>query len=176
MMNFFKEIAENKELQKRLYQTKEVSDVATISKELGFNVSSVEILKAQAGRLIELATHLPEEAKLAMSGQKPNMGAQWGREGKGFLEQAGYWFIELHGWGAGIQSLNADLMRLFIQIGKEDSLKSKVMVCKTIDDLSKVAKENGFEVSPTTLLVYQALTILSLDDKKAELVAQGKIK
>jgi len=93
LKTFFKEIAANKYLQEKLYHTKEISDVTTIANELGFKITATEVLKAQAGRLIELSISEPKEAKLATTGKKPNLGAQWGREGGGFLESAGYWLI-----------------------------------------------------------------------------------
>lgn len=171
---FFKEISGNKDLQKKLYRTKEISDVAMIANEQGFNISPAEILKAQAGRLIELAASNPEEAKIATAGGKPNLGAQWGREGSGFLDHAGYWFIQFQRWECGIQSYNPELINFLLQIEKNDPLLVQVNNCKTIDGISKIAEENGFKVSSIVFLVYQCLCILSLTDENADAVAHGR--
>ena len=173
LKGFFKEISTNKHLQERLYHTKEISDVAVIANELGFKITAAEVLKAQAGRLIELSASKPEEAKLATIGKKPNLGAQWGREGKGFLENAGYWLIQLHDYGYSIQSYNPDIENLLLQIDINNEFKSKINDCKTIAEIAKIAQESGFKVSAIALLVYQALNILSLDDQHVDLVAHG---
>lgn len=171
---FFKEIATNKNLQKRLYSSKEVADVAVIAGEFGFEIAAAEVLKAQAGRLIELSVGSPEEAKIATAGNKPNLGAQWGREGKGFLENAGYWIIEIYQWGTKTQSFNSDISNLFLKLNEDADFKFKVNSASTIDDVVKIAHENGLnKITSLSLLTYQALCILLLSDEKANLVARG---
>ena len=172
---FFTEVAENKHLQERLYCTKDIVDVAVIAKELGFKISPAEVLKAQACRLIKLAINNPEEAKLATAGKKPNLGAQWGREGTGFLERAGYWLIQLNHWGCHIQSFDSEITNLLFHIDENNALKSQINGAKTIDAVSKIAQENNFEVHPTTLLGYQVLCILQLNDQNADLIAYGAL-
>lgn len=175
LKNFFKEITLNKELQKKLYVTKNVSDVAFIANELGFKITPTDVLKAQASRLIELAASKPEEARIATAGKKPHIGAQWGREGTGFLECSGFWFLQLHAWGYSIQSFNQNITLLFNAINTNNELKYSIHNCKTIDELSEQARKHNFELSSIELLVYQALTILSLPEYNADLVARGSM-
>jgi len=172
---FFKEIATNKPLQQKLFHTKNISDVALIAHEQGFNISPIEILKAQACRLIELATSKPEEAQIATAGKKPTLGAQWGREGTGFLERAGYWLIQLYDWGYEIQSVHSELIHFLILIFQNSVLKSKIEHCNTLNKISTVAQENGFTISAISLLVYQALCIMQLNEQHAICLAQGTL-
>ncbi len=172
---FFEAIAVDTHLQERLYRTQNVADVAVIANELGFAITPIDVLKAQAGRLIELAVNKPEEAQLAAAGKKPNIGAQWGREGCGFLECAGYWLIQFQNWGVSIQSVNSDLEKLFLKLNENNELRAKLNDCKTMDDVAKVVKENGFLIPSVALLTYQALCILLLNDEYAHLVASGSV-
>lgn len=45
----------------------------------------------------------------------------------------------------------------------------------SFDAVSKIAQENGFEVSAIALLVYQVLCILQLNDQNADLVAHATL-
>lgn len=170
---FFKEVAAQKKLQEQLYKTKNIIDVALLAKEQGFIISGAEILKAQACRLIEMATARPDEAQLATAGQKPNLGAQWGREGSGFLERAGFWLIKLYRLEARISCLNPHLTNLLARIEIEDELETKINACCTLDEVAEVAQKAGFDISAIELLVYQALCILQLDEETANMVAKG---
>lgn len=74
--NFFAKITADEALQKRLYATKEIANVATIAKEMRFKLNGAEILRAQAGRILILPPH---ELADATAGKRPKTGAQWGR-------------------------------------------------------------------------------------------------
>lgn len=173
MKNFFKVVAAQKALQDKLYHTKNIFDVSLIAKEHGFIISAAEILKAQACRLIEMAVQKPDEARLATAGKKPNLGAQWGREGSGFLERAGFWLSKIYGLGVRISCLNPHMTNFLAMLEQENEFQDKIIECSTLDEVEKVALKAGFDISAIELLVYQALCIIQLDEDTANLVAKG---
>ncbi|MBX9696900.1 MAG: Nif11-like leader peptide family natural product precursor [Alphaproteobacteria bacterium] len=172
LSNFFKAVSSSNALQKRLYGTKEILDVVDIAHELGFKITAGEVLKAQAGRLIELSKSHPEEIMIAVAGKKPNLGAQWGREGSGYLDRAGYWFIHLNDWDCGIEH-GPEITRLLFHLNENHALQSEISACKTMDEIAQTSVNYGFNVSASAVLIYQAQCILSLDNERAELVARG---
>ncbi|ODN42912.1 Nif11-like leader peptide family natural product precursor [Piscirickettsia litoralis] len=175
LIGFFDEVKSNKSLQKQLYYTKELSDVAMVANKLGFNITAAEVLRAQAGRLLELLETDVKEVAIAAAGEKPNKVAQWGREGRGYLEKAGYWLIRLSQWGYKIEDINKDITDFFENINKRKLFYDEVFVCSTFNEIEEVAKENQFKITATALIHYQALCITKLEDQHAELVAHGKI-
>ncbi|MBA3603891.1 MAG: Nif11-like leader peptide family natural product precursor [Parachlamydiaceae bacterium] len=70
---FFTKVSTDEGLQKQLYTTKEVADVATIARDLGFNLKGADIIRAQAGRIWMLP---PQELEIVASGEKAKSGAQ----------------------------------------------------------------------------------------------------
>ena len=62
LKSFFAKVSRDPDMQKKLYFTKEISDVEDIANNLGFKVTSAEILKAQAGRV--LAIYKEDSAKI----------------------------------------------------------------------------------------------------------------
>ncbi len=68
LKGFFQTITNSKALQKRLCNSKTLSEVSDIATEYSFIVSATELLKAQAGRIIELSVLHPEEALIAVRG------------------------------------------------------------------------------------------------------------
>ncbi len=153
---FFTKITADKALQERLYLTNEITDVAQIAREMGYQISAADILRAQAGRVLSLPK--PELAILAAGG-KPKNGAQWGREGNGYLERAGYWLLELK---------PQEIMSF---LGPE--LEAKLLAAKSYNEAAAIIQGFGHVVTGVELLKAQAKRILELNDEEAERVAHG---
>ena len=170
LKDFFAKIATDKALQERLYVTKEIADVAAIAKEMDFEVTGAEILRAQAGRILLLS---PQELEDVVAGRKPKTGAQWGRDGKGWLDSAGFWVNEFIQWGC-IQPANEqELETFFAKITEDKALQVELVHAKTYNDIVTIAHRRGYDVLSSILLRYMATQILMLSDEKAEKVAQG---
>ncbi|HEV2600722.1 MAG TPA: Nif11-like leader peptide family RiPP precursor [Candidatus Babeliales bacterium] len=168
--DFFTVVATDKTLQERLFVTKEVSDVATIANEMGFSVTGADVLRAQVGRVLTLPS---EELENLVAGNKSKKGAQWGRAGKGWLDNAGFWILELIQWGCTVQSFEPSL-DLFVGKAKEDKeLQQKLLAAKTYESVANIAHEYGYEVASIDLLKHMAIQIMKLNDEKAETVASG---
>ena len=148
-------------MQKRLYVTKEVADVAAIAQELGFDVSAAEILKAQAGRVLEMPQKDIEETA---AGFQAEYGAQWGRGGTGYLNAAGKWLLQFQEWGFS----DKGPIETFLREAKEELLSAK-----THNDVALIAKRHGYEIDGPSFACYAATQIRKLDDEKAERVARG---
>ncbi len=167
---FFAKVTADKELQKRLYITKEVSDVAAIAREMGFNITGADILRAQAGRALMLPLHELEDIA---AGKRAQTGAQWGRAGKGYLDSAGFWVNEFVEWGC-MCPANEPQLEAFLAVIKDDkALQAEVITAKSCNDVAEVAKRHGYEFTGAVLVRYQAIQILKLNDEQAEKVACG---
>lgn len=171
---FFKYLTNDKALQDRLYHTAEVVDVANIAIELGFQVSGSEILKAQAGRVLELPQ---DDLDLLTAGKQAKGGAQWGRFGKGYLERPGFWIVTIADLESKILSENSEfnkqLKSLINKANQDHELRSELLKTKTFNDVAKLAKEQGCIFSATELLHYQARRIRELSDEDAKAVSKG---
>ena len=169
---FFSEVASDPVLQKQLYQTKEIADVAHIAKDRGFEVTGIDILRAQAGRILML---IPEELEILAAGKKPQTGAQWGREGNGYLDNAGFWLNKFIEWDYADPAFEPELEAFFIQIKEDETLKAELLVAKTCNDIATIACNYGYKFAGSLLVRYQAIQVLKLTDEKAEKVANGTI-
>lgn len=167
---FFGKIGLDKELQKRLYNTVELSDVADIANELGFTVSAADIIKAQAGRIQESPK---DQLDILAAGKKPHTVAQWGRGGKGFLEAAGYWFVELLRFSNESFCENEQLIFFIKRLKSDQLLQKKIKRLKTFNELYNFIKECDCSVTLYDLINYQARVIESLDENEANRVASG---
>ncbi|MCH9632955.1 MAG: hypothetical protein S4CHLAM6_13010 [Chlamydiae bacterium] len=171
---FFKHLTNDKALQDRLYRTAEVVDVANIAVELGFQITGCEILKAQAGRVLELPQ---SDLDLLTAGKQAKGGAQWGRFGKGYLERPGYWIIKIVDLNSKILSQNSkfnEQFKSFInEVHHNLELKSKLQKTQTFNEVAKLTKEHDCSFSAAELLKYQARRIRELKDEEAEAVSRG---
>ncbi len=169
---FFARIKDDQALQERLYVTNEISDVASIAKDMGFKITASDILRAQAGRVLSLPL---EQQEVLARGGKPQSGAQWGRDGgKGYLDSAGYWLIAFICWGYTHSSFEQQLGPLLAKIKTDKGVQAELLNAKTYNDVALMMNEHGYEVSGITLLLHQAEQILKLDREKAEKVACGQ--
>jgi predicted ribosomally synthesized peptide with nif11-like leader len=168
--HFFAKITGDQDLQERLYLTKEIADVAIIGQEMGFKITGADILRAQAGRLLMLP---PQELEDVAAGKKAKTGAQWGREGRGYLDSAGFWVKEFIQWGYTDPAFEQPLEAFLAKVKDDKEMQAKLLLAKTYNDVASIANEHGYEVSGSILLRYQAIQILKLDDEKAERVACG---
>lgn len=167
---FFTKVSGDQALQEQLYLTKEISDVASIAKKLGFKITGADILRAQAGRVLILP---PEELENVGAGKKAKTGAQWGRSGKGYLDNAGFWVNEFIKWGYTESDSETQLLPFLARVKNEDSIQRELLHAKTCKDVARIAKDLGYEVSTSVILRYQASQILKLSDEEAENVASG---
>lgn len=168
--SFFSKIASDKALQEQLYVTKEIHDVAIIAKSLGFKVTGADILRSQAGRILLLS---PQEVEDIAAGKKGKTGAQWGREGKGYLDSAGYWVNKFIEWDCADPAFEKDLEAFLTKIKEDPKIRSEVILAKTHHDVTAIAAKHNYIFSGSSLLKYQAIQILKLSDEKAEQVAKG---
>ncbi len=166
---FFATIKDNPALQKRLYDTKELSDVAVIANEAGFKVSGADILRAQANRTLSLPA---DQQAVIAQGRKPQSGAQWGRDGgNGYLDNAGYWMVTFIDWGY----IGTTLTSVIQAIQTHPSLRLKLSSAKIFNDVADVLNAHGYDVSAISLLQHQAQLIGELTPEQAEQVARGQI-
>lgn len=169
---FFERVTSDEHLQNRLYETKELSDVEGIGKELGFNISSAEIIKAQAHRIL---TSPENELDLLAAGKKAQTVAQWGRGGSGFLEQAGFWLTQLLCTGNEVDPQNAALSKFLNVLKKDAALQKKIKAKHTFNDLMNKTASLGYKFSLYVLIRYQATVITQIDDSVACKVAAGNL-
>lgn len=170
LKRFFGYITDHKEVQKQLYVTKKISDVALIAKELGFDVTAAEVLQAQAGRVLAILEEGTDDIQRLLSGEKPKTGVQWGRGGGGFLDRAGYWLSELSNKPA--QTEHKEMINGFLEKAKQDEIINiNLQHAKTFNDLQEVFQSNGVNINATELLAHQAQTILTLNETEAEELA-----
>lgn len=168
---FFSKVTQDPSLQQKLYVTKELTDVARIAQDAGFQVTAAELLRAQAGRVLSLPL---EELQDLAAGRKAAHGAQWGRGGKGYLDRAGFWLFELQQWGNTHHAVpHSEIVRFLFQATEDKELRIKLLNAKTCDDIALLAEMYGYSISGVDLLRYQAARILELDEQQAENVARG---
>ena len=167
---FFAKVSGDDALQEQLYLTKEVADVASIAQKLGFNITGAEILRAQAGRVLMLSSG---ELESVAAGEKAKTGAQWGRGGRGYLENAGFWVNEFIQWEYIDPAFEPQLEAFLDRVKNDNKIRAELLLAKTCNDVAKIATRYGYEVSGSVVLRYQAIQILKLSDEKAEKVASG---
>jgi predicted ribosomally synthesized peptide with nif11-like leader len=167
---FFERILVDQDLQKRLYNTVELSDVARIANELGYKVTAAEIIRAQAVRIQESSD---DQLDILAAGNKPETVAQWGREGKGFLERAGYWFVELLPYVKNTSLKNTQLARFIKDLNESEFLKKQIRQAYTFNLLFNIVKELGYSITLYELIHHQASVIEGLNDEIANRVASG---
>ena len=165
MKSFFTSITESTELQKRLYNTDTILQVSEIAKELGHDVSPIEIMKTQAGRVLGIINENNiDDIDTLITGGKPKTGAQWGRGGNGYLDKAGYWLITLHTESPKHPD-NKQIDAMFTQIQNKNDMQEKILTAKTIADVINVLDEYAISIDAIELLAYQASMVLLLNDE-----------
>lgn len=170
MKEFFAIVASDSSLQKRLFETDKIGEVSNIAKEHGFSISAVDILRTQAGRSILL----PEaEQKTLAAGKKPQTGAQWGRNGRGYLDAAGYWVIKFIEWDVFPPANEAQMESFLSRVSEDKELKGRLRQAKTYDEVARLAGELGFEFSSLLLLKFMASQVLRIDDALAWQLVEG---
>ncbi len=169
---FFTAITNDSKLQKQLYTTKKLSDVAIIANKLGFNVTSAEILKTQAGRVLAIIAEQSDDIENLLCGIKPRTGAQWGRGGGGYLDKAGFWLNQLSATALSIP-IEAQINKFLDKSSQDLQLKKNLLASKTFNELAVLIQENGFKLTAVDLLSYQAQKVLALSNDAAEIVADN---
>lgn len=170
LKSFFTEITNNSKLQEQLYVTEKLSDVAKIAKQLGFNIKAAEILQAQAGRVLAILEEQSDDIQNLVSGIKPKTGAQWGRGGGGYLDQAGYWLSKLSTQHA-LTETEKEINKFLAKAAQDENLKNKLLNAKTFNDLAQLFQSCGFNIKAIDLLSHQAQKILALSEDDADNVA-----
>lgn len=169
---FFTAITNDAELQKKLYTTKKLSEVAIIANKLGFNVTAAEILKAQAGRVLAIIAEQSDDVKNLLCGMQPRTGAQWGRGGGGYLDRVGFWLNELSATVS--NTANEVEIKKFLDKSSQDiELKKRLLSSKTFNELAAIIQDSGFTLTAIDLLSHQAQKILTLSNNDAEIVADN---
>lgn len=172
LKSFFTAITTDTNLQEQLYVTKKLSDVATIANKLGFNVNGAEILQAQAGRVLAILEEQTDDVQNLVSGIKPKTGAQWGRGGGGFLDNAGFWLCELSTLTA-ITNIEKQINKFLDKANQEPELMKQLLKAKTFNDLDLLIQANGYDLAAVDLLSHQAQKILALEEDDAERLANN---
>ena len=164
--DFFTLIGQDETLQNRLYETTNLVEVSNIALEYNLKVSPQEILKAQAGRVLAIIGEKnQQDIQILLDGGKPNSGAQWGRGGNGYLDNAGYWLVHL------LQhkpQYNGELFsQLFKAILSNPLFQDKLIESRTFQQVAQCCHHFDFTVDPIDLLAYQCESIIELDDETA---------
>lgn len=170
LRKFFVKVTADQSLQERLYVTKEVADVAVIAREMGFDITGADILRAQVGRILLLPQQDLEDVA---AGKKAKTGAQWGRGGNGYLDNAGFWVNQFILWGYTDPGFEPQLEAFLAKIKEDQELQAELLSAHTYNDIAHVAHKHGYEFSGSMLLRYEAIQILKLNDEQAEKVACG---
>lgn len=170
LTDFFAKVTDDPALQKRLFSTRSLADVADIAAEYGFSVTGAELVLAQADRISTLNA---AEHELLAEGKCSRFAAQWGREGTGYLDRAGAWLI-------GLAHANSDhpdgAITGFLQMAANDpAVREKMRRAHTLNDAAKVARGLGFELSGTDLLSHQIGIIRESDNVIADKIARGEL-
>lgn len=164
---FFMAVSNDKNLQQQLFETQKIADVATIAHQNGYQIEAVEVLKAQAGRVLAIIDENSEDVQRLVTGLKPKTGAQWGRGGGGFLDRAGYWLLELPQPLSSAE--NAQQISNIIEEIRSASLNhQELSEAKTFSEVAHVFQTAGFELPAAVLLSYQAEKILALSSDQLE--------
>ncbi|API87526.1 Nif11-like leader peptide family natural product precursor [Francisella uliginis] len=170
LKRFFTKVTNDTDLQKQLYNTKTLAEVANIAIELGFKIRPAEIIQAQAGRILAILDQQPEDVVYLLSSKKAKTGAQWGRGGNGFLDNPGYWLMKLASTNAITE--NEVLINSFLKKAhKITELEIKLYETKSFNSLENLMHEYGFDISAKKLLSHQAQKILALNADDADKVA-----
>jgi len=172
MQAFCRDIQASKALQEALYYTKNLSDVAEIAQSRGHQVTAAEIMYAQAGRALDLPEN---EREIIAEGKRPEHGAQWGREGTGYLEEAGYWLVQLIAWCGINTEADQTLVDFLHRLKNDQNMQETILLAKTHNALSEYASEYGCAIPGTAFICYQASQIQTLKDKQLECLARGYI-
>ncbi len=167
---FFTEVTNNSKLQKQLYVTEKLPDVAKIANQLGFNVKAAEILQTQAGRVLAILEEQSDDVQNLISSIKPKTGAQWGRGGGGYLDRPGYWLIKLATQNTRTE-IEKEINNFLTKAEQNEELKNKLLNAKTFNDVAQLFQSCGFNIKATDLLSYQAQKILELTEVEADKVA-----
>lgn len=172
LKRFFIQVTNNIDLQKELFNTKTLAEVADIAVKLGFKIRPAEILQAQAGRTLAIIDEQPNDIIYLLSGRKAKTGAQWGRGGGGFLDNPGYWLIELATPEAITQ--NEVLINDFLaKVNEKTELKDKLYKTKSFNSLQQLMQKSGFDITAEELLSHQAQKILALTEDAADNMASN---
>jgi predicted ribosomally synthesized peptide with nif11-like leader len=166
---FYSKITNDIKLQEQLYNTKKLSAVAEIAKQLGFNIRSAEVLQSQAGRVLAILDEQSDDVVNLVSGLKPKTGAQWGRGG-GYLDRAGYWLRHLSTPEA---RTNTEMIinKFLVDAEQDTELLNNLLAAKTFNELAELFQAEGFNLQSTDLLAHQAQKILALSEDAADEVA-----
>lgn len=166
MTRFFTHITNDESLQQQLRQTKTLLEVADIANGLGFDVSGAQILQAQAGRVLAMIDEHTDDINRLISGQVPHTGAQWGRGGGGYLDDAGTWLKLL----ASDHTINAmdDQVNQFLLTPQAKQLNQ----AKTFQALETLWQQAGFKITAVDLMAHQAQKILALTPDEAQALAK----
>ena len=173
LKSFFTVITDDVKLQKQLYMTEKLSDVASIAIQLGFHIRGAEILQSQAGRVLAILEEQSDDVSNLVAGIKPKTGAQWGRGGGGYLDRAGYWLIELSSPIA-ITAIEAKINDFLNFANQEPQLKRQLIEAKTFNDLALLLQAHGTNLTAIELLTHQAQKILALTEDDADKVADNQ--
>ena len=170
LKKFFKVVKSDTDLQSRLFNTDKISEVASIATEYGYQISAIEVLRTQAGRVILLPL---EEQEILAAGEKPKTGAQWGRNGKGYLDCTGHWLNQFISWGS-IPPANEPSMEEFIELAMEDKSVSKQLEqAKNCNEVANLASKLGFKFDGVLLLKYMASQVLTFNEEKLNALVNG---
>lgn len=171
LKRFFSQIAADKSLQEQLFITNELADVAAIGQKLGFAVTAADILRAQASKILMTPA---EELEDIAAGKRGATGAQWGRTGKGYLDNAGYWITMFVQWDCTGPASEFQIESFLAKVKEDKELQQELLKAKTYNDVVHLALKHGYKIHAISLLKYQAIQILKLSTEKAELVAHGE--
>ena len=170
LKEFFNVVKTDTDLQRRLFNTDKISDVAKIATEYGYQISAADVLRTQAGRVLLLSL---EELEVLASGDKPKTGAQWGRNGKGYLDYTGHWLNKFIDWRA-IPPANEPSMEAFIQLAMDDiEVEKQLEQTKCCNDVAKLASELGHPFDAVLLLKYLASQVLTFSEERLNLLVSG---
>ena len=171
LKRFLVAVTNDKALQEKLYHTNTISDVATIGKQLGYQVMGGDIMQAQAGRALAILDEGTDDVASIVSGAKPKTGLQWGRGGGGYLDRAGYWLDKLSSQQALVPI--EETVNVFLAKTHEDAaLRKELMAVEHFDELAKLMQSSGCDVQAVDLVSHQAKKILALDVDQAEAMAK----
>lgn len=171
LKRFLVAVSNDKALQEKLYQTNTISDVATIAKQLGYQVMGGDIMQAQAGRALAILDEGTDDVARLLSGVKPKTGLQWGRGGGGYLDRAGYWLDRLSSPQA-LTPIEEVINGFLAKSHKDAALRKQLMEVKHFDELAKLMQSSGCDVQAVGLVSHQAQKILALDVDLAEVMAK----
>lgn len=170
LMRFFTQVTNDQDLQAKLNQTKTLAEVSDIAVNLGFKVRPAEILQAQAGRVLAIIKEQPKDVHYLLCGKKAKTGAQWGRGGKGYLDNPGYWLMEFASSNA-FNQIEKQINAFLESVNQNQKLQEKLLKTDSINELSELMKQSGFNIQAIDILSHQAQKILALSEDTADQVA-----